>query len=138
MPLREEKKWITNLPNGYLEGKENITNFDRIIITKARKCRIVLQKTLENVVNCQNESNSFALEENLQWLSQFKEVYINFDADSPGKKSSIALTKEHGWKWLNVPNFLVKQGIKDFSDWVKEDGDYIEVNKFLKRKKLIK
>lgn len=134
----EPKKWYCNVKTSYIEGLENLHKSNTVILTKSRKDRIVLQRILPKVVviNSQNESRS-SFSKNTIDLLKDKDVYINFDCDPPGKKSSLALTTELGYRHVNVPDYMLeKEGIKDFADWQRLRGNDKEIKEFLKSKKL--
>lgn len=133
----KEKKWKSSIPNSTVEGWDNVKDLSRIIVTKSKKDRLVLQKILPNVINVQNESKSFLTEENVGILQHFKELYIWYDADEVGVRACTDITTEHKWKYINTPKRLVKVGVKDPSDWLKYSGNDLPLREFLKKKKLL-
>jgi hypothetical protein len=66
-----------------------------------------------------------------------KDVLVQYDSDVAGKRNSMALTNELGYRHLNCPDYLLSEGIKDFSDWRKARGCDDEIIAFLKQKQLI-
>lgn len=95
-----------------------------------------LSQILPGVISVQNETKSAFSDKLIEKLKD-KEVYIQYDSDSAGKRNSMALTKALGYKHLNVPDMLLDEDIKDFSDWRKARGNYDEILQFLKQKKLL-
>lgn len=135
-PERKRFKWFSNIPTSYIENLEGIKN--KGILTKARKDRMVLSAIIENVANSQNESTSWCTEENLNVLSRnVNELYINYDNDPPGVIACKKITQQYGYKYFNVPKYLLKYGIKDFADWVRVENSYEPAIRYLKKKKLI-
>lgn len=137
MPEREkEHKWLSNITTARVENIKTLDTNSRIVVTKAKKCRICLSKLIDGVVNVQNESRSCFTDIFIKQLSD-KEVYIQYDSDVAGKKNSMALTSSLGYKHLNVPDPMFQYGVKDFSDWIKYDRNTKRVEDFLKLKKII-
>jgi len=137
MPHREKgEKWLSNISTSKVENIEALRDNDRIIITKAKKDKICLSKIISGVVNVQNESRSCFTSEFIEQLKG-KKVYVQYDSDVAGKKNSMVLTKELGYLHLNVPDHLLEEDIKDFSDWIKARGNTKEVEAFLKQKNII-
>lgn len=138
MPDRSktEGRWKKNISTSVIENEEEIDKHDRIFITKAKKCRMCLSQILPGVISVQNETKSAFSDKLIEKLKD-KEVYIQYDSDSAGKRNSMALTKALGYKHLNVPDMLLDEDIKDFSDWRKARGNYDEILQFLKQKKLL-
>lgn len=137
-PQRIKKdKWKSNVPGTYVEGLERLNGQEKVIVSKSRKDRICLQRLLPEVLvlNVQAERKT-AFTEAFRKQIEGKEIYVNFDADSPGKENSLAITKEFGYKHINVPDACLVNGVKDFSDMVRVYGEE-EVIKFMKSKKMI-
>lgn len=126
MPERskEQGKWISSIPTSLLEGIETLNGHPEVIVTKAKKDKLLLRKMFPQleIISCQNESGSGLTDEVLEKLKG-KEIYINFDSDPPGKRASTIQTQRIGCKHINVPDSkYVEKGIKDMSDWYKEEG----------------
>lgn len=136
-PNREKGKWFTNLDgNSYVEGKKNLIGAKKAILTKSRKDRLLLSKFLPTA-NTQNESRSAFTPEFVSFLDEHVEtLYLNFDNDKTGTENSLSITKEFGYKYVNAPKYLLKQGITDFFDWAAADGIDV-VENYLKKKKII-
>lgn len=119
-------KWDNSgIPFDYCEGLNNIKNCKYAFLTKSKKDRILLSKVLN--INCiadvQAENPSCISEATLSHFKANSEHQVTvFDADPPGKESSLWLTKEYGFKHCNVPDKYLKEGIKDFSDLYKVYG----------------
>jgi hypothetical protein len=140
MPLEEKKsKWKSNLPNTYMEGKENLNMFkkngelvDFVIITKSKKDRIIISKTIDiYCVNVQSENMFCFNEENVSFLKEnTKTQILSFDNDSTGVANSIAISNRFGFKYLNIPR---DSGAKDFADYAKLHG-IDKLNSFINTK----
>lgn len=130
------ERWKSNIPTSLVEKQERLEGATKVFITKAKKDRILIEKYLPGfaVINVQNESRSGFKPELIQAL-QGKKVWLNFDADSAGKKNSLLLTQEYGFSHFNVPEKFLPE-YKDFSDVVREFGDKPLI-RHLKAKKLI-
>ena len=136
LPCREKGlKWKSNIPTSYIEGDKYLHLYDKVIITKSKKDRLVLTNLLPNycIINVQNESNSAFTQSFIDRL-EGKDVWINFDSDNAGKTSSIALTSKYKFKHINVPDELYP--IKDFSDWYETSGEETIIE-YLKSKNII-
>ncbi len=120
-----DHKWFTSTPYRLMYGLCNIPpeKGSKIIVTKSVKDYMVLKKVSSYICGVQGESIEAINEENLALLrGTDNQVYINFDGDKPGKDNSMKFTKAYGFKHINVPDFYVEQGIKDFADLAKERG----------------
>jgi hypothetical protein len=138
-PLEEKgKKWMSSVPIVRVDGLENITpGCENAIVTKSKKDKMVLLKIMDCVCSVQNESKVALSEETVNTLkTNSKRVYINYDADAPGKKNSWIVTKEFGFLHVNVPDNHVINGIKDFSDMAKIYG-LETVVKYFKSKNIL-
>lgn len=133
----KDRKWKNNIPNSSIEGIERVGIATKGIITKSRKDRVVLQKFLGSVVSVQNESLQALTPENAEILREnWANIYVNYDADAPGKLNSHIVTAEYGFKHLNVPDFYMTEGIKDFADLIRIYGPD-KVYKYLKQKEIV-
>lgn len=137
-PGRKSYKWFSNIPLTTVEGLEDLGK-GPIIVTKSRKCRLVLKKLGLNTCSVQNESQSAFPEEfiNLLIERQDEGVYIQMDADNAGKSAAGNLKESYGFETLFVPERIYRiGGIKDFSEWVFEDGPEPAIA-YLKKKGLL-
>lgn len=132
----KEEKWKSNVSTSLVENTQVIEENDQIIITKAKKCRMCLSQLHPGVINVQNETRSGFSSELIERL-RGKQVYVQYDSDAAGKKNSMLLTKELGYKHLNVPDHMLQYGVKDYSDWIKLDGNNKRVKDHLRQKGLI-
>lgn len=123
-PYSEKRKWISNVPLNYMYGMENIGESCRdIIVTKSVKDYLVMSKIHECTCATQNESLSSITKENMELLkSRGDNIYIAFDSDNAGKRASREVTSTYEIKHLNIPDYLLRFGCTDFSDWCKRDG----------------
>jgi hypothetical protein len=131
------EKWYCNISTGLLEGFEHVNKSDKLLITKSKKDKIYLQSLLPfPVLRTMNESLSAFTPEIVEMLKR-KQCWINFDADEAGKKASYKATELLKCLHLNVPDFLLQEGIKDFTDWRRVRGKNDEIVDFLTKKGLI-
>lgn len=132
-------KWSGPVPRDALFGLQELPfKSDTLIITKGQKDRLIWKKYFTDVIAPQTEAPNSIGEDICRMLTDnYENIYVNFDADEPGKKGSQWYTDTYGWKWINVPNvYYEKEGIKDFADLVKAKG-LIIFEKYLKWKKLL-
>lgn len=120
----KKNKWFpNNVPNGTMEGLENLKGCDKAVITKSKKDLMTLSKFYPCVASTQNESAVAINNENMEFIQQnTKDVYIAFDSDEAGKRNSWFYTTNYGFKHINVPDHFVGEGIKDFADLSKDYG----------------
>jgi DNA primase len=140
MPFEEKKcKWKSNLSNTYMEGKENLHMFkkddglvDFVIITKSKKDRMVISKTIDiYCVNVQSENMFCFNEENISFLKDNTRTQIlSFDNDATGVANSITISNKFGFKYLNIPK---DSGTKDFAEYAKVYG-IDKLNSFINTK----
>lgn len=130
-------KWMSNTPNDYVDGLDNIRGCDKALLTKSKKDAMVIRKFFRCTCGIQNESLGAINRFTAEWLKrEAKDVYVNFDGDEPGKLNSNIVTGHYGWKHINVPDQYVKEGIKDFADLAKFRGLDTVINYF-KSKQLL-
>lgn len=122
-PLENKrKKWLTNCPLIYLEGKENIKNCETAWITKSKKDKMCLLKLFSCVAATQNESVSCFSEENVEFIrNNSKKQVIIYDSDDSGVRSCQEITKKFNFGYCNPPKKYLPE-IKDFSDLCKIHG----------------
>lgn len=135
-PYADKKhKWLSNVPNDRMDGLENIISCDKAIITKSKKDKIVLKQIFPYVCSVQSESKGAINQESLLVLQKnAKEIYVNFDSDATGKKTSMMYTTDFGFKHINVPDEYLP--IKDFADLARYKGIDV-VREYLKTKELL-
>jgi hypothetical protein len=133
----KEDKWKSNIDMTLVENKCSIPGASKVLVTKARKDRVILSKLLPEwaVVNVQNESELCYTKEFVEML-QGKEVVVNYDCDPAGKKASLLVTKKYGFRHINVPDKYLEEGIKDLADLYKKYGPDPIITHF-KNKQLI-
>lgn len=116
-------KWKNNAPIDTVDGLENVRGCKNAIVTKSKKDKMVLRKIFPCVCAVQNESLVALNQNTISYLNeQCENVYINYDADAPGKKNSRIVTETLGYKHVNVPDIFLKEGIKDFADLARIHG----------------
>lgn len=134
---KADKKWLSNIPLTYLEGKENLVKGKKGWITKSKKDRMVLQKLYEPTCSVQNENKACFSEENVQFIKENSdEQVLFFDADAAGVKNCKIITKEFDMGYCNTPRPYLSDGINDFAELAKDYG-MNKVETFLKKKKLL-
>jgi len=131
-------KWITNIGK-IVENSQAINTYDKIIITKSRKDRMVLQNLFPQlgIISLQNESPTSYTETLVEQLVN-KLVWISFDSDSAGKHASILMNTKYPWmKHVNVPDtYYEREGCTDWSDLYAEYGSEPIIRHF-KQKQII-
>lgn len=117
-------KWFpNNVPINVLDGKENIINCDTAFINKSKKDMMVVKKIYPCSMAVQNESFACFSEENVKFIKEnSRRQVLSFDADAPGVKNSIEITKMFGFDYCNVPKKYLNEGIKDWADLAKAYG----------------
>lgn len=126
-PKREENtpinqwKWDSNVPFDYIDNMSAIKgDCPAVYLAKSKKDRMVLMKALQTdcIADVQAEDAGCLTFENLQAFKQVDRRYIISDNDKKGKEFSWWLTKEHGFKHVNVPDKYLQDTPKctDFAD----------------------
>lgn len=134
-PLAEKKdKWLSNVPNTYINGLHKITNgCKNVVITKAKKDEMVLSKFLPYVLSVQNESEMSISKSNITMLTErCGSIFLNFDSDEVGVQA-CKYYNQFGFKWVNCPKGYKKPdntAIKDFADLARYHGLDIVINHF--------
>lgn len=131
-------KWFSNICTSTIENLQALENADKVLIVKSRKDRLSLQNILPNyaIISVQNESTA-CFNEGFTGTLQGKDVIISYDADGPGVKSCKTICDKYGYRYVNTPRHLLKEGIKDWADWRKARGNDDEIIEFLNKKGLI-
>lgn len=145
-PNNKRYKWISSCPNDYISGFDDIKykvfsgkQSDKLIITKSVKDEIIMSKFFPDVCSTQNESNSSINQENMEWILkgyERKNIFIAYDNDEAGVEASTYYTKNYGFSYVNVPKIFRREGIKDWSDLVKEK-DLDTMENYLKIRQLL-
>lgn len=134
--IKGKGKWISSVPLQVVDGLDKVKGCKKTIVAKAKKDKMIF-----NYFTCacavQNESIAAFGEDTVTMLKEETEtVYVAFDSDEPGVKSSWQVTKQFGWKHLNVPYSYLEEGVKDFSDLCKKHG-LRKVKEYLREKNVI-
>lgn len=138
-PFGDKKtKWVpNNVPITAMDGKEDIKNCDVAFINKSKKDYMVMKKIFPCCCAVQNEGLGCFSSDNINYLKEnSKKQILSFDSDVTGVQNSQQITRMFDMEYCNVPKYLLKQGIKDWSDWAKVDG-LEPIEQFLKKKKLL-
>lgn len=126
-PKREVKtplnqwKWDSNVPFDYVDNIKSINgDCSLAVLAKSKKDRMVQMKALQTdcIADVQAEDAGCLTFETLETLKSVPNRYIVADNDKKGKEFSWWLTKQHGFKHVNVPDKYLHQEPKctDFAD----------------------
>lgn len=124
-PYDPNYKWISNTPNNYISGLDEIkkkvskavNKRKKLIISKSKKDEIILKKFYTDVVSTQNESTSAIIEEDIKFmLENYEEVWLWWDFDAPGIENAEKFS--HIFNIVRDPNDVFI-GHKDPSDLIK-------------------
>lgn len=134
-------KWDSNVPFDYVDNIEGIQpECDRVFMTKSKKDRMVLMTALQTncIADVQAEDPACISDNVLTRYHNVPNRYIISDNDKKGKEFSWWLTKQHGFKHVNVPDKYLSEDPKctDFADLCYHHGIDAVISHF-KRKKLI-
>lgn len=135
----KKEKWMSSIPFTELHNRGAINGgCDIGIITKSLKDAAWINKYITHNVEVMQAEDicALSLEDGKRMLKSCKKLYICFDNDKKGKQASIALTKELECSHINVPDFLLEQGVTDMTDWVKLAGNQPVID-FFKQKGVI-
>lgn len=136
---KDNGKWKSNITTNTVENLGALKEAAKVLITKAKKDRMVLSRYFPHVLSVQNETRSCFTEVFVNVLKG-KDVWVNYDNDEPGVKNCKLVTADFGYKYINVPKGITIPGtdkpVKDFSDWYKHYGDepiirYLKLRGFL-------
>ena len=106
------------MDEGVEDGGKNL------FITKSMKDKMVLKKFCKNVISLQNESlAAFDDERLLPICEKYENVYLNFDADIPGRKATSKFLEKHKFIDFSIPeDIYTRHNTKDISDFIKKFG----------------
>lgn len=123
-PFAEKKrKWLSNVPVSLSYGLENLDKEHNTLICDSLKDYLVCRKVYPYICQVQNESLAAFSTETISYIKEnSKEVFYGGDSDDPGKKASYAITNAFGFRHINPPDYLLKEGIKDFAAWGRSYG----------------
>lgn len=135
--IKGKGKWISTVPLQLVDGLEDIKNCRNAAVLGSKKDKMVMKHLLPSA-SVQNESIAAFSDDTVCWLNGEVRgfVYIGFDSDGPGKEASLRVTKEFGYKHVNIPDIYLQEGIKDFADLAKVHG-LNSVQEYLKSKEII-
>lgn len=139
--LLNQWKWDSNVPFDYVDNLRSIdSECERVVLAKSKKDRMVLMKALgtQCIVDVQAEDPACLSQDKLERLKLVKNRLIVSDNDKKGKEFSWWLTKEHGFKHVNVPDKYLTADPKctDFADLCYHHEMETVINYF-KSKKII-
>lgn len=130
-------RFLNSASYRYLWNYNNLSCCDNLIIQKSPKDMIITSLIHPHVIATQAEHIKIFDEDTVKKITNIsKEVFISYGSDDDGKKKSIAISKEFGWKWVNPQNKFLTEGINDFYSLVCKYG-LKEMEKLLKYKKII-
>jgi CHC2 zinc finger len=134
----KDKKWRTNAPNNLLWFYNDYVSskVDNLFVCKSVKDALVIKKLGYNAIAVQSEGSKIMLQYNVNKINDIaNNVFITFGTDEQGKNASIEITKETGWSYFNTENYLLKQGINDPAELVKDYSGVILRNQIEKKLK---
>lgn len=111
---------------------------DKAVITKSYKDYRVLKNFGLNVVWLQNEGMVPDIDILKNLVNNHKKIFVWFDNDRAGIEAANKITGIINMLYLGkastlwIPESLLKQGIKDPSDWIKAEG-FNPLNEFIKK-----
>ena len=134
-------KWDSNVPFNYVDNLESIQpDCDKVLLTKSKKDRMVLMTALQTncIADVQAEDPACVSPEVLDRFLQVQNRWVVSDNDKKGKEFSWWLTKNHGFKHVNVPNKYLTEDPKctDFADLCYHYGIQAVIDHF-KNKKIL-
>lgn len=131
-------KWRSSVPFTEIMGRDNLSDCDLGIITKSIKDGAVISKYItKNVCVTQAEDFTAITQENIDFFSQScKRIVVAYDNDDKGVKACKEITKATGWGYINPPKHLLREGITDFSDYIKATNPDTVIE-FFKSKNII-
>lgn len=134
-------KWDSNVPFDYVDNIKAITpDCSRVFMTKSKKDRMVLMTALQTdcLADVQAEDSACINDTVIEQFEKVPRRYIVSDNDKKGKEFSWWLTREHGFKHVNVPDKYLTDDPKctDFADLCYYYGMETVINHF-KNKKLL-
>jgi hypothetical protein len=131
-------KWFpNNVPITTMDGKQNLSKDMPVIINKSKKDYMVMKKIYPHVCSVQNESWACFSEENVEFIkSNSSRQVLSFDSDEPGVKNSKIVTEMFDFEYCNVPNYYLKENIKDWADLSRIYGLNL-IEHYLKQKFII-
>ena len=114
-PFSKTNKWKTNLNGLVIDGIKSIPKSgDKLIITKSRKDRLVLNSLGYDSISTNNES-SWIPDYNFNKLSQrFEELIIFFDNDEAGMKFSNIFSDKYKIRRIFIPDNNIEKDIAEF------------------------
>jgi len=131
-------KWDSNVPFDYTDNLGSIAGCDKMYLAKSKKDRMVLMKVLQTscIADVQAEDPACLNDEKLKLFGSVPERYIISDNDKKGKEFSWWLTKEHGFKHVNVPDKYLHEDPKctDFADLCYHHGMESVIEHFKKKR----
>lgn len=124
-----EGKWISNVDSTVIDGINDIPkNGELLIISKARKDRLLLNELGYNSISTNNEG-SFIPKVNIMKLkSRYKRIIIYFDNDNTGIKNSQKFAEEYGIDFI----YNYKDDPKDIADIQSEWRNFNLTKEYIK------
>lgn len=134
-------KWDSNVPFDYMDNLGSIQgDCKEVFLTKSKKDRMVIMKALEKwcMTDAQAEDPACIPEVFLSQAENISKKWVISDNDKKGKEFSWWLTKQHGFKHVNVPDSYLNGDPKctDFADLCYHYGMNEVINHFKKKKLL--
>lgn len=128
-------KWDSSIPFDYVDNLQAIkSDCSQVFLTKSKKDRMVLMKALQTdcMADAQAEDPACITPQAISLFESVKNRYVIADNDKKGKEFSWWLTKQHGFKHVNVPDKYLIQDPKctDFADLCYHYGMETVINYF--------
>lgn len=120
--IKGRGKWLSNNTRGVIEGYDTLNwTGDTLIISSSTKDRLCLKSIGYDSINPTSESAKVTLTARKETLERrYRNIIICYDGDDPGYESSVILSKETGWGYIDWRGELL--GHKDFADVTKHEG----------------
>lgn len=114
------KKWRSSLKPLDIQGFEQLSATNKIlIITKSLKDVMVLKELGYDSVAPASETTKIPTNVITNLKQRFNKIYVLYDDDATGQKTSTEMAENHGFKTIYIPR---EDGVKDISDYVKKYG----------------
>lgn len=132
----KDQRFYNNVSYFYLWNLSNVQKCDDLIVQKSMKDLIVTSIITPCVIATQAEAFKIFNEEVVNRISNItKNVHIFYGNDEDGVQKCKRITKEFGWKYINIPRDE-DLSVNDAYEYSKKYG-IAKLEEFMKRKKII-
>lgn len=121
----KKKKWVNNCDNIHnIQGFKQLLKGDTLILTKSYKDVIVSNEHLKIPSLAFHGENHYHHEKVINWMKkEYKKIIIIYDNDETGINSAKKMYDSYNLSYFHIPKeYLIKDNIKDISDFVKKYG----------------